>query len=115
MYHLTPDQYDTFYLAAHNLCVLARGDKYCHWYIDQLADYTAVLTGTYPSQELLYKVLDKARSYEQDDSRANCDTWIELFIGPFDYEPFSKEQQEAQKKAREDLKAYLREQLAAEA
>lgn len=110
MYHLTPDQYDTFSIAAHNLCVLAQGDKYCHWHIDQLAEYTAVLTGTYPSQKLLYKALEKARSYEQDDSRANCDALIELFIGPFDYQPFSKDQLKAQDEAREELKACLLEQ-----
>ena len=109
MYNLTPDQYDTFHLAAHNLCVLAQGDKYYHWFIGQLAEYTAVLTGTYPSQELLHLALDKARSYKQNDSRENVDALIELFIGPFNYEPFSAEQLEAQQKAHEQLKACLRE------
>lgn len=83
MYNLTPDQYDTFHLAAHNFCVLAQGDRYCHYYLEQLADYTSILTGTYPSQDTLRKALDTARSYNQDDSKANCDAVIKLFIGPF--------------------------------
>ena len=92
MYTLTPDQYDTFYLAAHNLCVLAQGDRYCHYYLEQLADYTSLLTGTYPSQDILHKALDTARSFNQDDNKANCDTLIKLFIGPFALQEPNKEE-----------------------
>ena len=85
MYNLTPDQYDSFFLAAVNLC-MADDKNQAITYLDWLCSYTAILTGTYPKKETLDEALDIAKDLYGFNCE-NADVIIKHFIGEFSYDP----------------------------
>lgn len=85
MYNLTPDQYDSFFLAAVNLC-MADDKEQALTYLDWLCSYTAILTGTYPKKETLDEALDMAKDL-YGFNHETADVIIKHFIGEFTYDP----------------------------
>ena len=85
MYNLTPDQYDSFFLAAVNLC-MADDKEQAITYLNWLNSYTAILTGTYPEKETLDEALDMAKDLYGFNHKT-ADVIIKHFIGEFSYDP----------------------------
>ena len=87
MYNLTDDQYDTFYVAAHNLCGTANSTHPVQGYphMDQLANYTTMLTGKYPEPEVILKAWETAKKTSRQMKKEEAEMIMEAFIGPFTY------------------------------
>ncbi len=88
MYYLTDDQYDTFYVEAHNLCSMINCKEPIKYYpfLDKLANLTTMLTGKYPEPEVFFKALHIARKINGKSKRENSEKIIEIFIGTFTYD-----------------------------
>ena len=85
MYHLTPDQYDAFFLAAANLCMNAKDKDQALTYADWLSAYTAILTGKYPERSVFEEAIEIAKDL-YGFNRENADVIIKHFIGEFTYD-----------------------------
>ncbi len=109
MYHLTADQYRILSDTAHKICVTVhhenKGDS--GLYVDMLADFVSVLTGTYPERDVLYEAWGKAEELDGRGSERDINIIIEIFIGDFIYDRDSTSEDEA----REEMKNLTEEQI----
>ena len=107
--HLTTDQYELLSNAAHEICVSAcKGDKnYGYQYVDILADFTSMITGIYPEQDLLKYVWYKATELKSKGMETDINKLLEILIGKFTYDkhPDIKEVNS------EELKEFTKEQI----
>ena len=77
-YHLTADQYGCMFLAASNLRTsIHEKDPTSYWLYElQLRNYTAMLTGSYPSEENVGKAIALAKTFFYDDHREDINKII---------------------------------------
>lgn len=83
MYTLTEDQYDAFFLAATNLLHAIHEGRDSDSYAEELANYTAMLTGKYPQQAAIKDIVLMAKASER--STKSVEAIVRCLIGDFAY------------------------------
>jgi hypothetical protein len=93
---------------AHEICISAyKGDKhYGYDYVDNLAEYVAILMGIYPERDLLKYAWYKATEFDGTGNEADINILIEILIGKFTYDKHA-----CLKEAGEKAKDFTKEQI----